>query len=109
MRPLEREVAIALVACTFPPGSHQKRFARNMARSVDKPITKKQARYLCILAWRFRRQVGWRIVNAALDLAEERGFTKEIEAGAAAPLSPEPMIRAEYVFTHLQREAGEAA
>lgn len=59
----DRELAIidALKRVTFLPGTSQKRFARNMASAADHArdcgITEKQARYLTILAWRYRRQM----------------------------------------------------
>ena len=59
----ERELAVivALARCSFLPGSRHKRFARNMASAAEHAreigITEKQARYLTILAWRYRRQM----------------------------------------------------
>lgn len=59
----ERELAIAKAfqRVSFPLATSQKRFAQAMIfhaeHMPEKPLTEKQARYLTILAWRFRRQM----------------------------------------------------
>lgn len=111
MRPREVEIATALGGCSYPPATAQKRFARQMAEHAaampDTPISDRQARYLCIMAWRYRRQVGAKIVEAALDLAEERNLTNEVVARAnyVAPLPKASIDHAQYVLPLLEERA----
>ena len=53
--------AQALQRCTFPIGSPDKRFVREMAErsrtAGPKALTDRQAAYLTRLAWRYRRQM----------------------------------------------------
>lgn len=62
----EVELALALGSCSFPPGSSQKRFARDLAyRATNAPtvdITLRQRHYLELLAWKYRRQLPKRLV-----------------------------------------------
>jgi hypothetical protein len=59
----ERELAIiaAFKWVSMFPGTSQKRFIRDLISAAeharDLGITEKQARYLVILAWRYRRQL----------------------------------------------------
>lgn len=56
MTVLERDRALALVGCRLPPASMTKRFARGMA-VVNGLITEKQAAFLAVCCYRFRRQI----------------------------------------------------
>ncbi len=64
----EHEIALAkaLGACSFLPGSSQKRFARDLAfvaeHSPDRELTDRQRHYLQLMAWRYRRQIPKRLV-----------------------------------------------
>lgn len=53
--------AQSLERCSFPVGSTDKRFVRDMAarsRTANPPtLTDRQAAYLTRLAWRYRRQM----------------------------------------------------
>jgi hypothetical protein len=57
----QRAVAEALSRCSFLPGSHDKRFARDMgasARQTPTPdLTERQATHLDRLAFKYRRQM----------------------------------------------------
>lgn len=69
MSNVEKQMAIALGGCTFPPGLPAKRFAREMsanARSENpKPLTDKQATWLRKLVQHYRRQIPPAIVALA--------------------------------------------
>lgn len=56
---LELARARALVQCTLPPYSMTKRFARDLKDQVTNrgEITEKQAAYLAVCCYRFRRQL----------------------------------------------------
>lgn len=57
----EKLITVALDRCSMGLARSMTRFAQDMARLVrstmDPQITEAQARYLTILAWRFRRQM----------------------------------------------------
>ena len=61
MSPREIEVAKALGACTFLPGSWNKRFAKDIKwlaeHTPEKELTPRQSANLVRLAWRYRRQM----------------------------------------------------
>lgn len=60
MTPREVEICKAFANVTFPPATSQKRFANNMAFAASRPdptITEKQAQYVTMIAWRYRRQM----------------------------------------------------
>lgn len=65
----EKQMALALAACTFVPGIGTKRFARNMAFAAGQPdpqpLTDGQRKYLCTAVIRFRRQIDPAIVALA--------------------------------------------
>lgn len=69
MTDTEKKLAIALVGCTFLPGSPPKRFACQMAdhakSSEPKPLTEKQAAWLRTLVRQYRRQLPSEIVLLA--------------------------------------------
>jgi hypothetical protein len=74
MRTGERDVAVALAYATFPPGTRQKRFAKNMIYHAlhmpDKAITRKQSIYLFQLAIKYRSQIpGRAVIQAQIELA----------------------------------------
>ncbi|MBV7457330.1 hypothetical protein KW843_22810 [Acidovorax sp. sif1233] len=84
----EKTIARALVACTFPPGSGTKRFAKDMAACAtqEQPyeMTPAQRRYLLTAAVRFRRQTPAGVV--ALAEAELRSDAEmQVRAGQGAP------------------------
>lgn len=64
----QRKIAAALWRCTFLPGSHDKRFARDMAAraAMASPpdLTEKQAAHLARLAYKYRRQMPAHLVPA---------------------------------------------
>jgi hypothetical protein len=64
----QKRKATALRKCTFPVGSSQKRFARDMAdvalHHPEKELTEKQVKYLDILFHQYRRQI--RVSHARL-------------------------------------------
>jgi hypothetical protein len=68
MTPADRDLITALAVCSFPPGSYDKRFVRDLhSRMASKdagPLTEKQSAYLRILAWRYRRQMPAALVPA---------------------------------------------
>lgn len=68
MTPHEIEIATALGQCSMLPGTSQKRFCRDMAylaqHSPERPLSDAQARYLLIMAHRYRRQIPARLVPA---------------------------------------------
>ena len=72
MTPFEIQLATVLANCSFPPGSSQKRFCRNMgdiARlSPDKELSLRQRHYMELMAWRFRRQLPADVVPHAKPL-----------------------------------------
>ena len=72
MTPFEIRLATALANCSFPPGSSQKRFCRNMgdiARlSPDKELSLRQRHYMELMAWRYRRQLSAEFVPHAKPL-----------------------------------------
>jgi hypothetical protein len=61
MTELQINKALALLKCTFLPGSFQKRFAKDMgAMARNNPqaeLTEKQAAYLDLLFHQYRRQI----------------------------------------------------
>ena len=66
------KIARALAACTFPPGSWDKRFARDMAArsTTDLGFTERQRVHLLRLAHKYRRQMPTEILEDVLDEAE---------------------------------------
>lgn len=64
----QRAVALALGQCSFLPASAQKRFCRDLAyvaeHSPDKELSPRQAHYMQIMAWRYRRQMPAHLVPA---------------------------------------------
>lgn len=70
MTEAEQDMAIALSHCTFPPGTNQKRFARNLAAQaqLDEPqITDRQRAYLHQMVHRYRRQIPTEVLMQRLD------------------------------------------
>ncbi len=63
MTPDQVNWALRLGRCNFTPASVHKRIARSMAAQAKddptKPLTVKQAEYLELLVFRYRRQNGW--------------------------------------------------
>ena len=61
MTPHEIRLALALDACTYPPGCGPKRFARDVAYTAatdpSRELTLRQRHYMEILAWTYRRQM----------------------------------------------------
>lgn len=57
MTPDQAAVAEALSRCTFLRGSHDKRFARDLAAYIYLDLTERQAAHLNRLAWKYRRQM----------------------------------------------------
>lgn len=56
----ERELALALGRCRFLPASTEKRFCLDMASKahlITAELTEKQAAFLALMAWRYRRQL----------------------------------------------------
>lgn len=57
----ERHMALALSGCTFLPGTREKRFVRDMAwkaeNEPDTPLTRKQAAYLLVVFYKYRKQL----------------------------------------------------
>lgn len=69
----EQRLARALNCCTFPPGTNQKRFARNIAGQASAPepkITDNQRSYLHKMVHRYRRQISAEILALRLDDSE---------------------------------------
>lgn len=68
MTEAQRETAVALGRCSFLPASGEKRFAHDMAalaaRDPAAELSDKQARYLQVLAYKFRRQMPAKLVPA---------------------------------------------
>ncbi len=46
-----------LARCSFLPGSYEKRFVRDMAASLDDELTIRQAHYIDLLYWHYRKQI----------------------------------------------------
>lgn len=60
-------MANALAACRFTPGSSTKRFARDLIQHPrDKPLAERQAAYLRVAVYRFRRQIPAETVRLCL-------------------------------------------
>jgi hypothetical protein len=61
MTPHEIELAKALGACSYPPATSQKRFARDIsflaANDPARELSDRQRHYMEIMAWRYRRQL----------------------------------------------------
>ncbi len=58
MTELEGARAMALSRCTLPPASMTKHFAHNLAAQVARgDITEKQAAFLAVSCYRYRRQI----------------------------------------------------
>ena len=59
MTELEMRQVLALVQCRLPPASMTKRFSGNLAYQAQhtKGITERQAAYLLVSCYRFRRQM----------------------------------------------------
>lgn len=76
----ERLIARAIGNVTFCPGIGTKRFARDMAWMAEhnplNPLTPKQAKYLCEVAIKFRRQVPADIVEVARRALAEMEHTE---------------------------------
>jgi hypothetical protein len=62
----EIELAKALGSCSYPPGTSQKRFARDILflaeNDPDKELSDRQRHYMQLMAWRYRRQMPSRLV-----------------------------------------------
>ncbi len=62
----EIELVKALGACSYPPGTSQKRFARDILflaeHSPDRELSDRQRHYMQLMAWRYRRQMPSRLV-----------------------------------------------
>jgi hypothetical protein len=56
---LEAKRALALARCTLPPASMTKRFARDLKYQIERDyhIAEKQAAFLAVCCYRFRRQM----------------------------------------------------
>ena len=83
MTPHEIELAQALAACTYLPGTPQKRFARDLAAGdPNRELTERQRHYMEILAWRMRRQMPKHLVpeREPLDLPPKRREPKKRKA-----------------------------
>jgi len=86
----EIELSRALGSCSFPPGTAQKRFARNMDGYTGL-ITERQRWYLYRMVVRYRRQIAPHLVaRAILWLAENpeppkraRIMAKQLISGSA--------------------------
>jgi hypothetical protein len=61
---LEKQQALALACCTLPPATMTKRFARDLKAQVETrgEITEKQAAYLLVCCYRYRRQIDSKLV-----------------------------------------------
>lgn len=46
-----------LAQCTFRPGSYEKRFVRDMAGRPDAELSIRQAHYIDLLYWMYRKQI----------------------------------------------------
>lgn len=92
MNKREQLIAMAFKNVTFALGTSQKRFAQAMIWHVDhmpeKPLTPKQARYLTILAWRYRRQMPAELAYPMIGDGDE-GLVHPFESVAA----PRPASR----------------
>lgn len=55
----------ALGACSVPGGTAQKRFIRNVAGKAPETLSARQAAYVEILCWTYRRQLPPRLVPAS--------------------------------------------
>lgn len=54
----EMQAVMALVRCTFLPGSWDKRFVRALGQHArDTPLSDKQREWLWKLVWKYRRQI----------------------------------------------------
>lgn len=63
MEPLHYKCIQALSKCTFIPGSFEKRFVRDMETLGEYDmLSKKQTAFLERLAWRYRQQIGKKLV-----------------------------------------------
>lgn len=98
MTPAERSIAIALGRCSFPPGSWDKRFARDLAsvaeRSPEIAYTERQAAHLLRLAHKYRRQLPSTIIESALDEMENAANRRvENGQGALPDFTPARQIR----------------
>jgi hypothetical protein len=64
-------MAVALAACSFCPGSWDKRFSRNMAalaeHAPEKDFTERQRVHLIRLVHKYRRQIDTAVIELALD------------------------------------------
>jgi hypothetical protein len=82
MTPVDISRICALAACTFPPGSYDKRFVRDLhSRMASKDavtLTEKQAAYVRILAWRYRRQMPAALVPATRPADVETKRTRRV-------------------------------
>ncbi len=95
---VEKERVAALVKCSLPPVSMTKRFARDVAFQVANTgeISEKQAAYLAVSAYRFRRQMPAHLVPESpppgyvtplmtKDANERIRLAREIEQRKSAP------------------------
>ena len=105
-------IACALEACSFLPGSWDKRFARNMAaKSRHAPagdFTEKQRVHLIRLAHRYRRQIPVAVIILAQEEAESAAG-RRVDAGlpALANFSPESRPKRVSAQRHASSPQGE--
>lgn len=82
----QQQKALALVRCTFPVGSGQKRFANSMGSiaryAPNNEITPKQAEYLDLLFHQYRRQIP-KSHKRLCNCAEAKAFRAQMELAAA--------------------------
>lgn len=89
MTQAERNIAAALVGCSFLPGCWDKRFAKAMAHYAthqpDEPLSDRQGAHMLRLAHRYRRQMPTRVLELALDEMERRANERRDRGEPALP------------------------
>lgn len=80
-------IAKALGACSFLPGSWDKRFARSMAFRAEHPeggcFTERQRVHILRLAHKYRRQIPTSVLELVLDEAERAADRRAAEGNGA--------------------------
>lgn len=98
MTPEQIATAKALGNCSFPPGTADKRFARNMAflaeHSPEREITERKDLNLRRLAYRYRRQMPAALVPAEkpADLPPKPPKARPDRTQTAATTDQEPRV-----------------
>ena len=73
----------------MPPGTHCKRFARDMAAKPDDyELTERQRSYVWYLAWRYRRQVPREVSDMALEINAGRPKPAPADRAVKPPKAP---------------------